>query len=95
MYDRAYRIWDDLKTIRDLGKGVELEARCYFDYKFDDDFPTTEEEEKEYLWCALIDSKMNHLYYWKGVSMKTIDLISDSSKESFDSLIGMDCQPPN
>ena len=84
MYDRAYRIWDDLKTIRDLGENVELEARCFLDKKDSDD-----------LWLALIDDEMNPLYGWTGASMTTIYIKSDSSKESFDSLIGMDCPPPN
>ncbi len=95
MYDRAYRIWDDLKTIRDLGKNVELEARCFLDYKFADN-PTIEEEEKEDLWCALSDDELNPLYGWTGASLTTIHMkTGDDSKESFDSLIGMDCPPPN
>lgn len=85
MYDRAYRIWDDLKTIRDLGGNVELEARCFLDKKDSDD-----------LWLALIDDEMNPLYGWTGASLTTIHLKNGSdSKESFDSLIGMDCPPPN
>lgn len=94
MYDRAYRIWDDLKTIRNMGEKVELEAKCFLDYNFADN-PTPEEQEKDDLWLALIDDEMNPLYGWTGVSMTTIYIKSDSSKESFDSLIGMDCPPPN
>ena len=85
MYDRAYRIWDDLKTIRDLGENVELEARCFLDKKDADD-----------LWLALIDDELNPLYGWTGATLTTIHMkTGNDSKESFDSLIGMDCPPPN
>ena len=92
MYDRAHRIWNDIKNNDTYGDDVELTAKCFLSRDYPELHPM-QSENREELWNAICDSGWN-LLYSDGVSMPTLTLPFDIDK-SFDSLIGMDCPPPN
>ena len=92
MYDRAHRIWNDIKDKDSYGDDVELTAKCFLSRDYPELHPVQGEDRQE-LWGALCDSEWNVLYS-DGVSLPTLTFPRDIN-ESFDSLIGMDCPPPN
>ena len=92
MYDRAHRIWDDMKNVDSYGDDVELTAKCFLSRDYPELHPVQGEDRQE-LWGALCDSEWNVLYS-DGVSLPTLTLPRDINV-SFDNLIGMDCPPPN
>ncbi len=92
MYDRAHRIWNSIKENDVYDDDVELAAKCFLSSKYPELHPI-QGEDREELWNALCDSGWNHLYE-DGVSLPTLTL-PNNINTSFDSLIGMDCPPPN
>ena len=92
MYDRAHRIWNDIKDNDTYGDDVELTAKCFLSRDYPELHPM-QSENREELWDAICDSGWN-LLYSDGVSLPTLTLPSDINMP-FDSLIGMDCPPPN
>lgn len=92
MYDRAHRIWNDIKDNDTYGDDVELTAKCFLSRDYPELHPM-QSENREELWDAICDSGWN-LLYSDGVSLPTLTLPRDINV-SFDSLIGMDCPPPN
>ena len=92
MYDRAHRIWNDIKDNDTYGDDVELTAKCFLSRDYPELHPV-QSEDREELWDAICDSGWN-LLYSDGVSLPTLTLPRDINV-SFDSLMGMDCPPPN
>ena len=92
MYDRAHRIWNDIKDNETYGDDVELTAKCFLSREYPELHPI-QCEDREELWEALCDSGWNSLYR-DGISLPSFTLPSGIN-ESFDSFIGMDCPPPN
>ena len=88
MYDRAHELYRQMSAIQ---PGIELTAKCYLAY----DYPALhpyQGEDRQDLFNAICDSGWNQLYD-DGVSFP-LELPRDLN-HSFDSFIGMDCQPPN
>ncbi|MBR6035645.1 MAG: hypothetical protein IKP41_01625 [Bacteroidaceae bacterium] len=94
MYDHVHRIWNKVvQSIEETdGEGLELTAKCYFDYTYPELHPLQGDDRQD-LWNALCDEDLNPLYA-DGVSVLTLTLPRDHGC-SFDSFIGMDCPPPN
>ena len=93
MYDRAYRIWNAMEDKDSYGDKMALTAKCYLG-SYPKLHPIQGEEQEE-LWYAICDSGWNPLYE-EGITLPTLRLPNfDESYDSFDSLIGMDCPPPN
>ena len=94
MYDRAHHLWD--KMIQNIdendGEEMELEAKCYFNYKYPELHPIQGKDRQD-LWDALCDEDWNPLYA-DGISVLTLTFPRDES-QTFDYFIGMDCPPPN
>ena len=91
MFDRAHRIWDDIKVQRNYGDGFELTAKCFLSNDYPKYHPV-QGEDRDDLWCAICDSGWNPMYD-DGVTF-ALRFPQDENK-SFDSFIGMDCPPPN
>lgn len=92
MYDRAHRIWAEIKDKDSFGDSIELRAKCFLGYDYPELHPVQGDDRQE-LWDAICDSGWNPLYE-DGVTISTLTLPRDSG-DSFDSLTGMDCLPPN
>lgn len=92
MYDRAHNIWNSIKENGVYSDDVELTAKCFLSSGYPKLHPI-QCKDREEIWHALCDSGWNHLYE-NGVSLPTFTL-PDNINTSFDSLIGMDCPPPN
>ena len=92
MYDKAYHIWIDFQKLRDWEDDIELTAECYLGPVHPARHPLQGEDRQD-LWNALCDDELNTLYAG-GVSLQTLTFPRDN-KESFESIIGMDCPPPN
>lgn len=92
MYDRAHQIWDNLKLIVNAGEEPELTAKCFLDKEFSLT-DKVDEARREILWNAICDSDWNILYE-EGITLTPLALPRDLDM-SFDTLIGMDCLPPN
>ena len=92
MYDRAHRIWNAIKNNDTYGDDMELTAKCFLSRDYPKLHPV-QNEGREELWGAICDSGWN-LLYSDGVSLPALTLPRDINM-SFDSLIGMDCPPPN
>lgn len=92
MYDRAHQIWDNLKLIVNAGEESELTAKCFLDKEFSLT-DKVDEARREILWNAICDSDWNILYE-EGITLTPLTLPRDLDM-SFDTLIGMDCLPPN
>ncbi|WP_259320585.1 hypothetical protein [Phocaeicola coprocola] len=92
MYDRAHQIWDNLKLIVNAGEEPELTAKCFLDKEFSLT-DKVDEARREILWNAICDSDWNILYE-EGITLTPLTLPRDLDM-SFDTLIGMDCLPPN
>ena len=92
MYDRTHRIWAEIKDKDSLGDSIELRAKCFLGYDYPELHPMQGDDRQD-LWDAICDSGWNPLYE-DGVTISTLTLPQDSG-DSFDSLTGMDCLPPN
>ena len=91
MYDRAHRIWDNIKEQKDWGVDFELTAKCFLGKDYPKLHPVQGEDRQD-LWEAICDCGWNPIYE-DGVSFPlTFPCDQD---ESFDTFIGMDCPPPN
>ena len=88
MYDRAHEMYAQVSAI---SPNIEVEAKCFLSYDYPSRHPYQEEDRQE-LWDALCDSGWNRLYD-DGVAFPFI--LPRDNEMSFDSLIGMDCPPPN
>ena len=87
LYDRAKRIYDDLKTHSDYGDEIGVTASLYLDKHYSKLHPIQGNDRQD-LWEAICDGGWNVLYE-EGISFYV------SQYETFDSLTGMDCPPPN
>lgn len=92
MYDRAHRIWKALQDNNAFAGEVEVTAKCFLGYDYPDHHPMQGNDRQD-LWNALCDSGWNPLYE-DGVTITELTLPRDIN-DSFDSLTGMDCPPPN
>ena len=92
MYNKARRMWIDFQKLQDWGDDIELTAVCYLGVVYPTRHPLQGEDRQD-LWNALCDDELNPLYAG-GVSLQTLTFPSDN-KESFETLTGMDCPPPN
>lgn len=92
MYDRAHRIWTEIKDKDSFGDNIELRAKCFLGYDYPELHPVQGDDRQD-LWDAICDSGWNPLYE-DGVTISTL-MLSWDSDDSFDSLTGMDCPPPN
>lgn len=88
MYDRAHDLYRQMSAIQ---PGIELTAKCYLAYKYPALHPYQGEDRQD-IFDAICDSGWNPLYD-DGVSFP-LEFPRDLD-QSFDSFIGMDCQPPN
>ena len=88
MYDRANEVYAQVLSI---SPDIEVDAKCFLSYDYPSRHPYQEEDRQE-LWNALCDSGWNRLYD-DGVAFPFI--LPRDTEMSFDSLIGLDCPPPN
>jgi hypothetical protein len=88
MYDRANEVYAQVLSI---SPDIEVDAKCFLSYDYPSRHPYQEKDRQE-LWNALCDSGWNRLYD-DGVAFPFI--LPRDTKMSFDSLIGLDCPPPN
>lgn len=87
LYDRGKRIYDDLKAHGDYGDEVDVKASLYLDNVYPELHPIQGDDRQD-LWEAICDGGWNVLYE-EGISFYV------SQYETFDSMTGMDCPPPN
>lgn len=92
MYDKAHLAWDAIQGNDAFAGKVEVTAKCFLSNDYPELHPVQEDDRQE-LWNALCDSGWNPLYE-DGVTLTTLTLPRDIN-DSFDSLTGMDCPPPN
>lgn len=92
MYDKAHRIWDNIKGNKEFGEDPELTAKCFLDYEYPKAHPIQGEEQQE-LWDALCDNR--HSSYQNGITLVPLSIVLRNEKESFERFIGMDFPPPN
>ncbi len=90
MYDHAQRLYE--YAVKEE-PNIKLDAHCILGgypklhpYQADD---------REDLWDILCEYDCNPMYEFCGVSMRPVHLPSIKEGDSFESLIGMDCPPPN
>ncbi len=91
MYDRAHRIWDNIKEQKDWGDDFELTARCFLGNDYPKRHPV-QGDDRQGLWAAICDSGWNRIYE-DGVKFPL--RFPQDLNEKFDTFIGMDCPPPN
>ena len=82
----------EIKDKDSFGDNIELRAKCFLGYDYPELHPVQGDDRQD-LWDAICDSGWNPLYE-DGVTISTLRLLQDSG-DSFDSLTGMDCPPPN
>lgn len=92
MYDRAHQIWKAVRDNNAFAGDVEVTAKCFLGYDYPELHPVQGDDRQD-LWNALCDSGWNPLYE-DGVTITKLILPRDIN-DSFDSLTGMDCPPPN
>lgn len=92
MYDRAHQVWKDVQNNDTFSGEVEVTAKCFLDYDYPESHPVQGDDRQE-LWNALCDSGWNPLYE-DGVTLPVLTFPRDLD-ESFDTLTGLDCPPPN
>ena len=85
LYDRAHRIWDNIKDNVDF-KNAEIEAKCYLSYDYPKLHPVQGDDRQD-LWNSICDSGWNRLYD-DGVSLTRLSI--PDNDESFESFIGME-----
>lgn len=93
MYDRAHRIWASIKDNEEFGEAPILTALCSFSNDYPELHPV-QGEDREELWEALCDSGWNPLYE-HGVTLRALMLSRHEEDETFESFIGMSCEPLN
>ena len=92
MCDRAHLVWKTIQNNDAFSGDVGLTAKCFLD----NDYPAlhpVQGDDRQDLWNALRDSGWNPLYE-DGVTLTALTFPRDIN-DSFDSLTGMDCPPPN
>lgn len=87
LYERAKRIYDDLKAHNDYGDEIDVTASLYLDRNYPKLHPV-QGVDREDLWEAICDGGWNVLYD-EGLSFFV------GQVESFNDLTGMNCPPPN
>ena len=87
LYERAKRIYDDLKAHSDYGDEVDVTASLYLDSNYPALHPIQGDDRQD-LWDAICDGGWNVLYD-EGISFKV------GQYDTFNNLTGMDCPPPN
>ena len=87
LYDRAKRIYDDLKAHSDYGDEIDVTASLYLDNDYPKLHPIQGNDRQD-LWEAICDGGWNVLYD-EGISFFV------GLHESFEDLTGMNCPPPN
>ena len=92
MYDRAHIAWDAVQGNEAFSGEVGLTAKCFLDQEYPELHPVQGDDRQD-LWDALCDSGWNPLYE-DGVTLTALTFPQDLH-DSFDSLTGMDCPPPN
>ena len=92
MYDRAHRIWENIKDNEVFGEESEVTAKCFLCHDYPILHPVQSKDRQD-LWNALCDSDCNCLYD-DGVALPTLTLPRDINS-SFEHFTGMDCTPPN
>ena len=90
MYHKAHLVWAQVKDLSN--EAIELTAECYLSADYPALHPYLSENRQD-LWNALQDSGWNPLYNG-GVSLGAFVLPRDKDV-SFETLVGMDCPPPN
>lgn len=93
MLDKAHYAWEKLLLLNTTAQRhvTKLSIKLFFG-----DYPKlhpVQDNKRETLWAALHDSELNPLYD-SGISLTALRFPEDLAM-SFDSLIGMDCPPPN
>ena len=91
MYDRAHRIWENIRDQKGWDEDFELTAKCFLGYDYPKSHPV-QGEDREELWEAICDSGWNKIYD-DGIAFPL--RFPQDLDESFDTFIGMDCPPPN
>ncbi len=61
LYDRARFVWNDIKNKSSFGDRIELDAKCYFNYKYPELHPVQCDNRQE-LWMILCNADCNPLY---------------------------------
>lgn len=92
IYDRAHKVWKNVQDNNAFAGEVEVTAKCFLDYDYPESHPVQGDDRQE-LWNALCDSGWNPLYE-DGVTLPVLTFPRDLD-ESFDTLTGLDCPPPN
>lgn len=92
MYDRVHLVWEALQSNDAFAGKVEVTAKCFLGHDYPELHPIQEDDRQE-LWNALCDSGWNPLYE-DGVTLPVLTFPRDLD-ESFDTLTGLDCPPPN
>lgn len=87
LYERAKRIYDDLKVHSDYGDEIDVTASLYLDNDYPKLHPIQGDDRQD-LWEAICDGGWNVLYD-EGISFYI------GRNESFESLTGMDSPLPN
>lgn len=88
MYNHAHNLYAQVSAFE---PNIELTARGYFAHKYPPLHPYQHVDRLD-LWDALCDMGWNHLYE-DGVNASLV--LPRDLGVSFESFIGMDCQPPN
>lgn len=91
MYDKAFHVWKNMQGCYADNDDVMLTAHCYLAHEYPKLHPVQGEDRQE-LWEAICDSGWNCLYE-DGVALMTLTL--PQAPIQFETLIGMDCTPPN
>lgn len=93
MLDKAHYAWEKLSLLNDTAQRPVSELSIKLSFG---DYPKlhpVQDDKRDTLWAALHDPDLNPLYDF-GISLTRVIFPGDLSM-SFDSLIGMDCPPPN
>ena len=85
LYDRAHRIWDNIKDNANF-KDAEIEAKCFLSYDYPILHPVQGKDRQD-LWNALCDTGWNGVYE-QGLSLMSLSLPEDNF--SFEDFIGLD-----
>lgn len=89
MYTRAHSLYEQVSAIQ---PDIELEAKCFLSQDYPQLHPY-QIDGRQNLWNALCDTGWNPMYE-SGVTIGPLRLPRDNN-DTFDTLIGMDCPPPN